>query len=76
MYPPVPSRENLARVQQINVGKIKGGNSLNDKILTRRQILMKQAGKKGLVFTKKPTVPELEKMLNIRKRTLTHCISR
>ncbi|APC25640.1 hypothetical protein BST79_gp127 [Only Syngen Nebraska virus 5] len=71
MYPPVPSRENLAKVRQVNIGKLRGGNSLNNKILTRRQFLMKQAEKKGLVLSKKMTVPELEKMLNIRKRAYT-----
>ena len=68
MYPPIPSRENLVKLQRVNIGKLKGGNTLNDKILTKRQLLMKQANKQGIVFSKKPTVQELEKILNIRKR--------
>ena len=64
-YPPMPSRSNLKKLDdaRINVASLKKNKTLNDKILTKKQLLLKKAKGLGMTFDKNPSVLELEKML-------------
>ena len=76
MYPPVPSKHNMLKSQRINIRKVLKDTDLNSKILTKRQLLLKEAEKRGIVFEKKPTVAELEQKMNITKRKIWKTIRR
>lgn len=64
-YPPIPSRYNLVKLDEakINIASLKKNKTLNDKILTKKQLLLKKAKGMGMTFDKNPSVLELEKML-------------
>lgn len=64
MYPPVPSIGNVKKSREVNVTNLKKKKSLENMVLTKKQLMLRNAKKQGLVFEKKPSVAELHAALH------------
>jgi hypothetical protein len=66
-YPPIPHKENLTRLKSIyNVNKLSRNKTLDEKVLTKKQLLLKKAKENGVTFDKKPTVHQLEQLYALK----------
>lgn len=65
-YPPIPTRTNIKKLREskLNVTFLKKNKSLDNKILTKKQLLLKKAKDAGLSFDKNPSVSELEEIFS------------
>jgi len=62
MYPPIPTANNIRRLKNFNMKARMKNKSLNELVLTRKQLLLKRAANKGFVVPKGMKVEELERM--------------
>jgi len=62
MYPPIPTANNIKKLKNNHLEARMKNKSLNELVLTRKQLLLKRAANKGVTVPKGVKVEELEKM--------------